>query len=61
MRNKSRVCTEYIELDFVVALDCGFKFYPSWKKATPQMVQPSGVELISQNLTKRIFKIIWTL
>ena len=28
----------YIKPDFVVALDCGFKFYPSWKKAIPQMV-----------------------
>ena len=36
----------YIEPDFVVALDCGFKFYPSWKKAIPHMVRPSGAALI---------------
>ena len=36
----------YIEPDFVVALDCGFKFYPSWKKALPQMVRKSGAALI---------------
>ena len=36
----------YIEPDFVVALDCGFKFYPSWKKALPQMVRKSGAAMI---------------
>lgn len=36
----------YIEPDFVVALDCGFKFYPSWTKAIPEMVRKSGAALI---------------
>ena len=33
-------------------LDCGFKFYPSGKKAIPHMVQPSGVELIFTEFDK---------
>lgn len=36
----------FIEPDFVVALDCGFKFYPSWRKAIPKMVRKGGAAMI---------------
>ena len=36
----------YMPPDFVVALDCGFKFYPSWNKAIPHMVRNGGAAMI---------------
>lgn len=36
----------FIKPDVVAALDCGFKFYPSWLKALPLMLQEEGVPLI---------------
>ena len=32
------------------ALDCGFKFYPSWNKAIPQMLRKTGAALIYLSL-----------
>ena len=47
----------YIKPDFVVALDCGFKFYPSWKKAIPQMVCISSMsEKCSNEYLCRLFR-----
>lgn len=43
----------YIEPDFVVALDCGFKFYPSWNKAIPHMVRKGGAALIFTEFTQK--------
>ena len=43
----------YIEPDFVVALDCGFKFYPSWKKANANMVRKNGAALIFTEFTQK--------
>ncbi len=37
---------QYLEPDFVVALDAGFKFYPSWRDALPHMVRQSGAAMI---------------
>ena len=42
----------YIPPDFVVALDCGFKFYPSWNKAIPQMVRHGGAAMIFTEFTQ---------
>ena len=42
----------YIPPDFVVALDCGFKFYPSWNKAIPQMVRRGGAAMIFTEFTQ---------
>ena len=36
-----------------MALDCGFTFHFSWKKAIPHMVQPSGAALIFTKLNKK--------
>ena len=41
----------YIEPDFVVALDCGFKFYPSWTKAIQKMVRTGGAAMIFTEFT----------
>ncbi|QQP39221.1 Putative LOC101449370, partial [Caligus rogercresseyi] len=38
--------SDYTEPDVVVALDCGFKFYPSWRASLPAMLRPSGAPLI---------------
>ncbi|CAB4069126.1 unnamed protein product [Lepeophtheirus salmonis] len=36
----------FIEPDAVIALDCGFKFYPSWRESLPYMIRPGGAPLI---------------
>ena len=43
----------YIEPDFVVALDCGFKFYPSWTKAIHKMVRKGGAAMIFTEFTQK--------
>lgn len=43
----------YMEPDFVVALDCGFKFYPSWRKAIPHMMREKGAALIFTEFTQK--------
>ena len=35
------------------ALDCGFKFYPSWNKAIPQMLRKTGAALIYTEFTQK--------
>jgi hypothetical protein len=34
--------------------DCGFKFYPSWLKAIPLMLQTAGVPLIFTEFTQQV-------
>ena len=50
----------YIEPDFVVALDCGFKFYLSWKKSIPHIVRPRCATLIFTEFIEKDCQDNWT-
>lgn len=43
---KGQTASTFMEPDLVVALDCGFKFYPTWIPAFSLMLQHVGVPLI---------------
>ena len=37
--------------DIIAALDCGFKFYPSWDPCIPTLVDNSGAPLVFTEFT----------
>ena len=41
----------YNKPDIIAALDCGFKFYPSWDPAIPSLVDPAGAPLVFTEFT----------
>lgn len=43
--------TKFLKPDLVVALDCGFKFYPTWVSAIPCMLKYENVPLIFTEFT----------
>merc|ERR1712012_1386894 len=42
---------KYSEPDIIAALDCGFKFYPSWDPCIPSLVAKAGVPLVFTEFT----------
>ena len=42
---------KYSEPDIIAALDCGFKFYPSWDPCIPSLVAKTGVPLVFTEFT----------
>jgi len=42
---------KYTRPDIIAALDCGFKFYPSWDPCIPTLVDNSGAPLIFTEFT----------
>ena len=43
--------SSFLKPDLVVALDCGFKFYPTWVGAIPDMLKYENVPLIFTEFT----------
>ena len=41
----------YSKPDIIAALDCGFKFYPSWDPCIPSLVDKSGIPLVFTEFT----------
>jgi hypothetical protein len=44
----------YSPPDIIAALDCGFKFYPSWDPCLPHLVAQSGVPLVFTEFTLQV-------
>ena len=42
---------KYHKPDIIAALDCGFKFYPSWDPCIPSLVDMSGAPLVFTEFT----------
>ena len=42
---------KYTKPDIIAALDCGFKFYPSWDPCIPTLVDNSGAPLVFTEFT----------
>ena len=42
---------KYSAPDIIAALDCGFKFYPSWDPCIPSLVDQSGAPLVFTEFT----------
>ena len=38
--------SSYLAPDIVAALDCGFKWYPTWDKCIPKLMPRAGVPLV---------------
>ena len=41
----------YTKPDIIAALDCGFKFYPSWDPCIPSLVEQTGAPLVFTEFT----------
>ena len=46
----------YLLEETIFFADCGFKFYPSWLKAIPLMLQTEGVPLIFTEFNQQVCK-----
>ena len=44
----------YTKPDIIAALDCGFKFYPSWDPCIPQLVDRSGAPCVFTEFTLQV-------
>ena len=41
----------FVQPDVVAALDCGFKFYPSWDASIPSLLPESGAPCVFTEFT----------
>ena len=44
----------YVQPDIVAALDCGFKFYPSWDPCIPHLLPAPGVPCVFTEFTLQV-------